>query len=52
MEHELGWRVRVVEGEGGVWGEGKGVGVKGEDVDAVGVFFDETSEGETVGVGG
>lgn len=52
MEHEFGWRVGVVEGEGGVWGEGEGFRVEGEDVDAVGVFFDEASEGETVGVRG
>jgi len=40
VEHEFGWRVGVVEGEGGVWGEGEGFRVEGEDVNAVGVFFE------------
>lgn len=42
----------MIEGEGRVWGEGEGFRVEGEDVNAVGVFFNEASEGETVGVGG
>lgn len=50
MEHDFGGRVRVVEGEGRVWGNGEGFGVEREDVDAVGVFFDEASDGDSVGV--
>lgn len=51
MEHEFGGRVRVVKGERRVGGEGEGVGVEGEDVNAVGVFFNEAAEGQAVGVG-
>lgn len=42
----------MVERETRVGLEGKGVGVEREDVDAVGVLFDEASDGEAVRVGG
>lgn len=57
VEHELGGRVRVVEGERRVVAErergGGRVGVmEGDDVDAVVVIFDEAAEGDFVERGG
>lgn len=51
-EHELGGRVGVVEGEGREGFDGHGVGIEGEDVDAVVVVFEEASDGDSVGGGG
>lgn len=55
MEHELGGRVGVVEGE--IWGgaEGEGILIEREDADAVVQVFDEAANGDgaaAVGGGG
>lgn len=40
----------MVEGEGGVRLQGEGVGVEGDEVDAVGVLLDEAADGDPVAV--
>lgn len=51
VEHELGGRVRVVEGEGRLGIQGKGFRVEGQHVHAIGELFDEASHGDAVVAG-